>query len=472
MARARKATEQVEESADAVASKLAAYYQDLLVEVERKVGMTEPTAFNRDRMSTGSACLDLVIGGGIGPGWYTFFGPEGACKTTGALTVMGAAIRQNNVPIIALHDYEGSAGADPDYLESVLRTVGVKESTENIFGVKDRNGKYVVAPKVRYHDEAIGETFFNWLAALERRLPDKRFIGGNWWYIYEDTKENKAKFSEFSDPKMSKTHSAGIYVPAVDGNLQALVIVDSYPAMNPQAMDEDDPNNAIAVQARMFSKHIPRVKGRMRSKRIGLIGVNQLRSAPMVMYGPKELEPGGQALKFNSDCRVKFTPRGSGAPYHPKLEGDTEIESSVEYERAKDTYRYINLKNVKNKLGMPRRESWFRLWVEDGAGNPRGFDPVFDTLQYLTQTGQIGGKRAALRFNIGGREAQKTLSVADFKYLVLGDRQTQVDIYKKLGMKPTNLRSGIFKQLASGKAEDLYVSHKNSVTKVSGDDDE
>ena len=115
MARARKATEQVEESADAVASKLAAYYQDLLVEVERKVGMTEPTAFNRDRMSTGSACLDLVIGGGIGPGWYTFFGPEGACKTTGALTVMGAAIRQNNVPIIALHDYEGCLLEDTRY---------------------------------------------------------------------------------------------------------------------------------------------------------------------------------------------------------------------------------------------------------------------------------------------------------------------------------------------------------------------
>jgi RecA/RadA recombinase len=473
--RVRRVKEEVEDSADRVAGGIEEHlrqsYLDSLSDVEKRVSMTETSSLSKDRMSTGLASLDLLLGGGIIPGWYTFFGMEGTCKTTSILTAMGAAVKQDRVPVVAIHDYEGSSLSDPDYFTSVMSTLGVKGRAEDIFGVKDSSGKYVVAPKIRYYSEAVGEKFFDWMAALQRRLPDKQYLAGQWWYVYEDNKNNKAKFGEISDQKMNRNYGNGIYVPARNGDLQAMVLVDSYPTMNPEALDEDDPNNSIAVQARMFSRNIPRITGRLTSKRIAILGVNQLRSVPMAMYGPSETEPGGQALRFASGCRVKLTARGSGMPFNPVIEKGFETQDSAEYENRKDTYRYIHMKNIKNKYGQPMREGWLRLWVEDGAGNARGFDPTFDTIEFMRQTGQLSGKRAALRLNINGKgESKRTISIADFKYLVLGDKAIRVEMFKKLGYdKPMDLRAGIFKQLASGKAEDLYIAHKNSNVKESSE---
>lgn len=362
-----------------------------------------------------------------------------------------------------------SGGSDPMYLSNVLRTMGVKEKVEEIFGIKDENGKWIVPPKARYRDEAVGETFFNWLNGLQRRLPDKKLIGGKWWFIFEDNKQNKSRYAGMIDQKMTRQSTGGLFVPAKDGALQGLVLVDSWPAMNPDAQDDDEGTNALAVQARMFSTHLPRIKGRLRSKRIALMGVNQVRAVPMAMYGPKEQEPGGNALRFNSDVRMRLTARSlSGAPYHPKGEGQYEKEKSVEFS-GHDTYRYIHVRNIKNKLGLPMRETWLRLWVEDGDGQPRGLDTTFDTLYYLTQTGQISGRRAALKLKLGGVES-KSFSITDFKTLVLGSKENQVKMYKKIGMKPVNLREGIFKQLASGKSERLYLENKQSTSKDSDED--
>lgn len=445
------------------------FYQDIVDEVDRKVKLADVSTFTRDRMSTGLACLDLAIGGGLAPGMYTFAGQEGSCKTTTVLTSLGAGLRKN-VPVVEYWDYESSGGSDPNYLSNVMKTLGVKYKLDEIFGAKNSDGSWLIKPRMRYRDEAVGETFFNWLSGLERRLPDKKLIAGKWWYIFEDDKHNKARYASVIDQKMTRQSNGGLYVPAKDGALQALVLVDSWPAMNPESRDEDDSNNALAVQARMFSAHLPRIKGRLRSKRITLLGINQLRAVPMAMYGPKEQEPGGTALKFNSDARMRLTARSlSGVPYHPKGEGQFEKERSVEFEKSNDTYRYIHMRNIKNKLGLPMRETWARLWVEDGDGQPRGFDPCWDTLYYLTQTGQITGRRAALKLKIGESES-KSFSITDFKTLILGNKQDSAAMYSKIGMKPVNLREGVFKQLASGKAERLYLANKQNVTKDSDED--
>ena len=68
--------------------------------------------------------------------------------------------------------------------------------------------------------------------------------------------------------------------------------------MLPRSMDITGKEAGLAAQARMFSEQIKKVKGRMSPKRVTLMGVNQLRKNPGVMYGPTETEPGGEALKF------------------------------------------------------------------------------------------------------------------------------------------------------------------------------
>lgn len=186
------------------------------------------------------------------------------------------------------------------YIQSILKTVGIDKTIAQVFGAKDHDsGKWITPPIIRFHVESVAEKFFDFLANVLRELPDKKMINGRWWLIYEDNKKNKARVGEFADPSMGKRYGPGLWVPAPDGELQALFIVDSYPAMNPASNDEEETDNSLALQARMFSKQLPRVKGRLMQKMVAVIGTNQLRDAPMVMYGPKENEPGGQALKFN-----------------------------------------------------------------------------------------------------------------------------------------------------------------------------
>lgn len=250
-------------------------------------------------MSTGMLVLDLLYGGGIRAGWYTHFGKEQSSKTTGTLVIGASAVKQG-VPLIAYFDYEGSTANSTPYIQSILKTCGVNKSITEVFGQRDvDSGKWITPPIIRFHPESVGERFFDYLASVLRALPDKKKVNGKWWLIYEDTKQNKAKIGEFANPAMAKKYGHGLWVEAENGELQGLFIVDSYPAMNPQSNDEDEQDNSIALQARMFSKQLPRVKGRLMQKMVAVIGTNQLRDAPMVMYGPKENEPGGQALKFN-----------------------------------------------------------------------------------------------------------------------------------------------------------------------------
>lgn len=58
------------------------------------------------RQPTGLLTIDLILGKGLVPGWYTFFGPEQSCKSTGASTFMGAALN-SGIPVISYWDFEG-----------------------------------------------------------------------------------------------------------------------------------------------------------------------------------------------------------------------------------------------------------------------------------------------------------------------------------------------------------------------------
>jgi len=233
------------------------------------------------RQPTGLLVVDLMLGRGLVPGWYTFFGPEQSCKSTGASTFMGAALN-SGIPVISYWDFEGSVSHS--YLTNIIETQGFKMDLKHVFGLKDAAGNWTVKPRVRYYSEGVAEKFFDYLASLERKLPDKVKINDKWYMIYENTKANQKLLAGHYDPKyLSKT--GRLRIPANDGTLQALVILDSYPAMLPERLDVDDPGAGMAAQARMFSEQLRRVKGKMKAKRIAVIGVNQLRKAPMVMFG-------------------------------------------------------------------------------------------------------------------------------------------------------------------------------------------
>lgn len=453
---------------------------ELLDQTEKKYGVSS-TSLDRDeaRLSTGLIALDLLLNGGIvGGGWYTVYGGEQSAKSTLTMLLLSqitAEVYKRERKIAAsIWDFEGSS--DPEYIGNMMTAQGLKMDANHVFGLKDDStGEWLIKPTVRYYSHDVGDDLFKYLGKIKRGLPDVEKHGSDYYYVFEHTKENKSRFAGMYDQKYLTKYNK-IRVPARDGFMQAVAIVDSYPAMLPGGLDDDDRNEAMAEQARMFSTGIRKVKGGMRKKRITVIGVNQLREKPAVMYGPSEYEPGGQALKFYSDVRIKSTSRSS-PPYGGfKLDKGIMEEPSVTIKGGKDIYRFVCLKTTKNKLGgIPNREVWARIWVSDGDGVARGFDPVFDTYEYLKQLGLVEGTMANLKFHPDTPLAgAKKCGWQEFKALVLGSKAEITSVCEKIGVKPGSIRTWIKKHCASGKGPQRYKDQIVKTTKEvvdSGDDE-
>lgn len=415
------------------------------------------------RLGTGMLTEDVIIGGGIAPGWYTFFGGEQSCKSTGANSIMIAALR-TEVPVISMWDYEGSSS--PEYIEGIMQVNGVKMPIEQVFGIRDqKTAKWVVAPRVRYYAEGIAEKFFDYVAKLERTLPDKIMMGDQWYYVYE-SKNAEGKTHKKNAEIVGKRYDEVYYkktgkyrIPAKDGNLQALLILDSLPAMLPEKQDVDDPGSAMAMQARMFSEQIKRIKGKLRSKRIAIIAVNQVRKAPMVMFGNPEYEPCGEAPKFYSDVRLRMSPRVLNAAPGITDKGMILEEKSITG-KGVDTYRMIHIRAHKNKLSVPNMEGWLRLWIEDANGVARGFDPVWDTWRYLVDSGQCAGKRNGIKITIKGKETKKAMTWLEFKMLILGTKEQKKKVFESIGLKPFDIRQWCMDDLHNGKGFEKVLEVK------------
>lgn len=454
---------------DAVASDSPVDYGEMITTLEKVVKVQSVTLGKEDRLSTGLICADLLYGkGGIAPGMHTMAGPEQSAKTTFAIWVLAHSIDQK-AGLRVLWDSENSSGSSVDYVENIFRQAGVVVSGAEIFGIK-KDGKFISKPLVYYRDEGSMDVFFDWFAAMLRRLPDKRFEEGKWWYVYEGSRENKAAYKDRMDRHMSSKNDA-VYIPAKDGSLQAIVLQDSWPALLPESMDTDDPKAGMALQAREFSKHLPRIKGKLRAKRVALIGINQLREKPGVMYGDPLYEPGGQALRFNSDTRIWMNPRAlSGVPFHPKGKGQIQEEPGIN--GGTDIYRYVHVKARKNKLSVPGLEMWFRIWVRDAKGRARGFCPVWDTFYAMHLCGMLTGKLEKMTLNLPGLgEAKKPINWLEFKTLVLGTPEQCEPICKKMGYKTIKLREGLLGMSKAGKLETIFLDQL-SADKKDPDDEE
>lgn len=450
-----------------------AMYDDTIQVIAKRQGFESSGLDVAPPMSTGLLQLDMVMGGGIRASMLTGAGQEQCAKTTVALNVMGAAIKEN-IPIIGFMDFEGSTRNSKPYVHSILKGMGIKLSMDQVFGVTDKNGVHTPG-RVKYRAETILERFYDWLSEILRELPDKRYVEGKWWLVFDEkNKRHKAKVGDYVNSTMTKKYGNGLWVEAPDDKIQGIIFVDSYTAMQPESKDEESNSNQLSVKASAFSKQLERVKGRMSQKMVTVYGLNHLRANPMAMFGPKESEKGGNALQQFSDVRLRQTSRAlSAAPFSPvadKKKDYNETEQSVEFE-GKDVYRYVHIKAIKNKLWTPNRQCLIRIWVEDGSGTARGIDPVFDTIAYLKDTGQLSGTRKGFKLDLDGLgKATKSMTWHQIKQWILGSKETMTKASTYAGYKPMNLRAFCFKQITSGTAEKLYIDVQNSKA-GSGDDE-
>lgn len=442
--------------------------------MEKKFGLTSmAVSESEDRLSTGLLTIDLILAGGLLPGgWYTFFGAEQSCKTTLATTCVGAiATDKTFVGRAAMMDHEGSFQAD--YAENIFRYMnqGRRISVDNVFGVKDEKG-WLIQPRIRYYAPSVGEDTYSYIAKLQKILPDKIQEDGKFYCMYENTKANQKALKGLYDKEYFRKYNK-FRLEVADGGPQAVVLIDSYPAMVPrQTDDKDEGDKSLGSQARMHAANLPRVKGAMRSKRIIVLGINQLRDIPMAMYGPTEQEPGGKALRFFSDARLRMT-----SVSVPHAKGQFEEEDTISGDGI-DKYRYLKCKAIKNKLGGPQAaEVSLRIRVADENGDASGFCRVWDAFKFLQMTNQIGGNRKKIKFLTGPLEG-KSVSWIEFKALIDGPNDLIKKGCKKLDVKPFKLYEWCRKQVRSGEAYTLFKvamkaeNTKSSVVSSDEDDDE
>lgn len=313
---------------------------DSIIDKVSKGVQLPPTNLQRgtlvnDAVSTGSLALDLVIGGGWPPGRRSnIFGKEQVGKSTLLYFAVKACIAQK-IHVI-FYDWEGSTDSDR------IERIGVKSNW--VKEIKNKEPIYF-----RYYDRMKhGQQMFSHAKQILDALPDRDI-----------------------------------------GPVQVAFFCDSLPTVVPAAQEQDSETGANAVRAQLYSNQLPLIKSRLSAKRCIWIDTNQIRTNPRASFGNPEYEMCGEAVKTLSDVRVKakkaIPPKGRGRP-----ERKSYIEEEESWDMGGvDRYNFAELTVTKNKAFSPNRQCVMRIWFEEKGSPGRGIDPVFDTYEYLRQTGQI-----------------------------------------------------------------------------------
>lgn len=210
----------------------------------------------------------------------------------------------------------------------------------------------------------------------------------------------------------------------------SLIIVDSVAALVPEAELAGEMGDAhVGLQARMMSQAMRKICGIAKKNLVTVIFINQIREKIGVMFGNPETTTGGRALKFYSTIRIDVRRQSK-----PIMEGATLVGHN------------LVLKAVKNKAGVPFRETELSLYYPNGSHEP-GLDKFGDTVEYASKIGAIEVAGSWYNFD-GERVAQ---GIENTK-LVLANNPS---LYKKVLSKMAEVKRAQIDEALKNKKEKI-----------------
>jgi RecA/RadA recombinase len=402
----------------------------LLDEKAHSQGLTfttmDPSLRVTNGLSTGIYSFDLITGGGYAPGRFSYlYGDTGSAKSTTLYHGMHSSLSRSIITV--LNDHESSM--DPTY----LKKIGI--DLDDVCGVRNKKGTWEVTPKLRYTVGTTAESTFKFMNLVMKALPDKIQMWDpkaeiNRYFLISPDFEYKPVWTY-----INKGLKEEKIIEVEDFSPQMVFITDSLKAMLPDARDEDLDSEPIALLARCFSASFPLVKSLIGRKNCIYLATNHLTVNPMVKFGSPESEPGGKAVQFYPDLKIKM---------HVNRAQSKIIEETHVSGEGIDRYILGKATVLKNKSGPCFRSLEFRIWLDEQGSPGRGIDPVYDIHTFLDSCGLLEHlTKDSFGIKIPGWETQK-FTWKKFKELVLVKEEGQA------------LRNSIEAMLADGSAQEKY----------------
>jgi recombination protein RecA len=198
--------------------------------------------------------------------------------------------------------------------------------------------------------------------------------------------------------------------PAVD-----LILLDSVSAMTPKRIAEGDVGDAtMALQARLWSTHLPEIVPYLKANKITLLLINQLRNT-LALYGNPSESTGGKALKYYTSVRVQVS------------------KKEVIKEKGKEIGVKVQLKNVKTKVGKPFVTKLISIFFPQFPGDPGGIDILSDIVDSALDEGIIkqSGSMYTWREFSEAKDGEKKLRGKEAVYEFFKQNPTNLELLKE-----------------------------------------